>query len=203
MRIREHLTYANVAATIALAGVIGGGGAYAAGVIDSGDIENNSIESRDLRNRKAVRAADVRPDGLTGKQIKEKTLDALSFLPIGGGQGTCDPTGTTFVECAEADVRLASKGRLFVVATGEYFSADPDANLTCRIATDDEETAAGVSPGQSPDNTALEQTDGLAVTLVTKRLPKGQHSVALRCNEPTAGDGALASASIAVLGISG
>ena len=49
MKIREHLTYANVAATLALVGVIGGGGAYAAGVIDSGDIENNSIESRDLR----------------------------------------------------------------------------------------------------------------------------------------------------------
>ncbi len=76
MKIRDHLTYANVMSTVALVLVIGGGGAYAAGFIDSGDIVNNSIESRDLENREAVKARDVRKNGLTGKEIKEKTLDA-------------------------------------------------------------------------------------------------------------------------------
>ena len=84
MRIRDRLTYANVASTLALVLVIGGGGAYAAGFIDSGDIVNNSIESRDLENREAVKARDVRKNGLTGREIREKTLDAAQFAPLRG-----------------------------------------------------------------------------------------------------------------------
>ena len=64
--------------------MIGGGGAYAAGFIDSGDIVNNSIESRDLENREAVKARDVRKNGLTGREIKEKTLDAGTVRSPGG-----------------------------------------------------------------------------------------------------------------------
>ena len=65
MKLREHLTYANVAATLALAGVIGGGGAYAAGVIDSGDIADNAVKSRDLKDRAAVSGRDVKRNGFT------------------------------------------------------------------------------------------------------------------------------------------
>ena len=84
MKIRQHLSYANVVATLALAVALGGTGAYAAGVIGSGDIENNSIRSKDLKNRKAVKAVDVRRDGLTGKEIRERTFDAAEFRAVGG-----------------------------------------------------------------------------------------------------------------------
>ena len=203
MKIRHHLTYANVAATVALVGVVGGGGAYAAGVIDSGDIENNSIESRDLRNRKAVRAQDVRSNALTGKQINERKLDASEFAALAGDQGDCNPTSTDFVDCASASIRLAKPGRLLLVGTGDFFSNQAGASLTCRIAVDGDNAETGASPGETTDETNLAQTDGFATTLVTDRVSKGQHSVALRCSEPTAADGQLASASIAVLGISG
>ena len=86
MKIRDRLTYANVVSTLALVLVIGGGGAYAAGFIDSGDIVNNSIESRDLENREAVKARDVRKNGLTGREIKEKTLDASAVRSAGRRQ---------------------------------------------------------------------------------------------------------------------
>lgn len=203
MKLRDHLTYANVAATLALAGVIGGGGAYAAGVIDSGDIADNSVRSKDLRDRRAVGGRDVKRNGLTGAEIREGTLKSIDFAPIAGDQGTCDPSSSTFVDCARKSIRLKARGRLLAIATGEFFSVGAGASLTCRIAVDGDNSNAGASPGEVTNSTDLTSTDGFAMTLVTDRLAKGSHTVALRCSEPTSGDGVLASASIAVLGTSG
>jgi hypothetical protein len=203
MKLREHLTYANVAATLALAGVIGGGGAYAAGVIDSGDIVDNSIESRDLRNRDAVANRDVKRDGLKGRAIKERTLDASEFAPLAGGSGSCNPTDTTFISCASSTVKLGSAGRVLVIATGDFFNEGATSSLDCRIAIDGTNESGGSTPGEQTDSTNLGATDGFARTLVTDRLPRGSHTAALRCAEPVGDDGRLATASIAVLGISG
>ncbi len=204
MKLRDHLTYANVAATLALAGVIGGGGAYAAGVIDSGDIADNSVRSKDLKDRRAVGGRDVKRNGLTGTEIREGTLKSIDFAPIAGDQGVnCDPNWPTFVECARRSLRLKARGRLLVIATGNFYSEGSAASLTCRIAIDRVNSNAGASPGEAAKSTDLGATDGFGATLVTDPLAKGSHTVALRCSEPTAGDGRLASASIAVLGISG
>ena len=56
-----------------------GGGAYAIDRVNSREIVNGTIRSVDLKNRKAVRAADVKRNGLRGKQIEEEpwTLNAL------------------------------------------------------------------------------------------------------------------------------
>lgn len=51
MRSREHLTYANVMSTIAVFGVLAGGGAYAASKIDTPDIANKAITAKKLDNR--------------------------------------------------------------------------------------------------------------------------------------------------------
>ena len=203
MKIREHLTYANVAATLALVGVVGGGGAYAAGVIDSGDIVDNSIESKDLRNRQAVANRDVRRNSLKGRAINERTLDASAFAPLAGDGGSCNPTDAAFVNCANAQVKLESAGRLLVIATGDFFNEGGASSLDCRIAIDGTNEADGSTPGEESDSTNLGATDGFARTRVTERLRRGRHNVALRCAEPAGDDGRLASATIAVLGISG
>jgi hypothetical protein len=49
-RIRQHLTYANVMATIAVVGVLAGGGAYAASKIGPRDIARNAVLSKHIRN---------------------------------------------------------------------------------------------------------------------------------------------------------
>ncbi len=137
MKIRPHLSYANVAATLALAVALGTGGAYAASEIGSNEIDNNSIRSADLKNRKAVKARDVKRDGLTGKEIKESKLDASEFAPLASDQaGVCDPTGASFVDCAAMTIKLPARGRLLVIATGDYFSEGGPAGLDCRIAID-------------------------------------------------------------------
>ncbi len=55
-RIRERLTYANVMSTIAVFGVLAGGGAYAASKIDSGDIKRNAVRSKHIKNGEVKRA---------------------------------------------------------------------------------------------------------------------------------------------------
>jgi hypothetical protein len=64
-RMRAHLTYANVMATIAVFIALGGV-AYAANTIDSADVIDNSLRSVDLKDDQAVKSADVRDDTLAG-----------------------------------------------------------------------------------------------------------------------------------------
>lgn len=95
------------------------GAAYAIDKVDSRRIVNGTIRSVDLKDRKAVRASDVRPDGLRGNQIDERTLDASSFAPVAGSEeGDCDPSSSAFTDCASVALRLHARSRLLVVATG-------------------------------------------------------------------------------------
>ena len=80
--IRRHLTYANVMATIAFFGVLGGG-AYAIATKAS----PNSVGSRAIIDG-AVKSADVKDDGLTGADIQESTLQGVGG---GGGGGSGGP----------------------------------------------------------------------------------------------------------------
>jgi len=198
MKIRDRLTYANVVSTLALVLVIGGGAAYGAGFIDSGDIVNNSIESRDLENREAVKARDVRKNGLTGKEIKEKTLDAAHFAPLVGRQANgCNPESGGFTACVNTPIRLRSAGRVMAVATGEFVADPAPALLQCRIFVNGAPSDSVATPGE---NGADE--DGFAITLVTNRLARGSHQISLRCQEDE-DEAQLASSSIAVIGVSG
>lgn len=76
-QIRRRLTYANVMSTIAVFGVLGGGGAYAAGKIGSGDIKRGAVRSKHIKNG-TIRARD----------INKKTRAALR-----GQRGPAGPAG--------------------------------------------------------------------------------------------------------------
>ena len=62
-RIRERMSYANVAATLALFMALAGGTAVAANQITSKDIAKN-----------AVGGSEIKPDAVKGKHVKESTL---------------------------------------------------------------------------------------------------------------------------------
>jgi hypothetical protein len=71
-RIRERLTYANVAATLALFFALGGGAAYATHlVVRSSDIVDNQVKSSDVRDDSLTGG------GLLGEDIREETLGAV------------------------------------------------------------------------------------------------------------------------------
>jgi hypothetical protein len=73
-RIRLHLSYANVVATVALFVALGGG-AYAAVTIDGKDLKARSVAGGKLKN-----------DTLTGKQIKESKLKQVPNAAKLGGK---------------------------------------------------------------------------------------------------------------------
>jgi|SRR5215216_5474912 len=164
-----------------------GGAAYAVDKIGSHDILNASIRSIDLKNRKAVRHADVKHDTLTGKQIDEKSLRAGPIARVAGDEsGTCDPNSpTTFTTCATTALFLQTRSRILVIATGNQESVGGPAEALCRVIIDGQREPLGVLPGeQSSDNTSVIATNGFARTLVPRELlTPGNHRIAFACQE--------------------
>jgi hypothetical protein len=80
-RIRDHLTYANVMATIAVFLVLSGGTAVALdgiNTVDSGDIINDQVKSVDVRNDDlptgGLGAVDLRPNSVRGSEVQDGSL---------------------------------------------------------------------------------------------------------------------------------
>ena len=84
--MRKRLTYANVAATLALIFALTTGGAYAinvseiAGQISGSLIKNNSLTSADVRNQ-TLGSVDVKPKSLPARVIADQTLTSLQIQP--------------------------------------------------------------------------------------------------------------------------
>lgn len=186
MRRPGHST---VVAYLALFVALATGGAYAVERIGSREVADDSLRSADLRDRKAVKRADVKRDALTGKEVREGSLDASSFAPLAGvGDAIdCDPASATPTDCVATGVELARPSRLLVVATGAQYAAAGDAagsRAGCEIRVDGERTGGFSTPGEEEGNTNAGATNGFARTLVTPQpLPAGDHRVALACWE--------------------
>jgi hypothetical protein len=104
-RVRPHLTYANVAATLALAVALGGGAAYAANTIYSGDIVDGEVKSADIGNGQ-VRSVDVRDDALSGGGLQSADLAPNSV-------GTGELNSGAF---AAPDIAPTASGGTFEIA---------------------------------------------------------------------------------------
>ena len=78
MRIRAHLTYANVMATIAVFGVVAGGGAYAASKIDTPDIASKAITAKKL-DAGAVTASKLRSGAVTNDKLADGAVTSRNF----------------------------------------------------------------------------------------------------------------------------
>lgn len=90
-RFRRHLTYANVAATLALVLAIGGGSAMALGgknTVRSDEVKNGQITARDLAAVRAVTAAGSLSDPAKDGQVSYGSATARcrsSEQILGGG----------------------------------------------------------------------------------------------------------------------
>lgn len=202
MRIRRDLSYANVTATLALFIALGGG-AYAINKVSSHEIANGTIKSIDLKDRKAVRAADVKRNSLTGKQIRERTLDAGSFASMVGDEaGDCDPASSRLIKCVTARLRLAERSRILVIATAGQDSVGGPSNAHCEVRVDNEPEPVSVNPGEeASDNTSGAATNGFARTVVSRdSVARGQHEVSLACRE-LSGNVRIAAPTIAAIAI--
>ena len=186
MRFHQHLTYANVTATLALVLAAGAGGAWAIETIGSPQIEDNSIQSIDLRDRRAVTGADVKRGSLRGREITESALNASRFAPAAGDEApSCNPTDSGYADCVSVGLDLPNESRVVAMATGGFASETATAaNADCQIQVDDATATHSDAPGEATtDNTSSTATDGFARTLVTNPLPAGQHEIALACTQ--------------------
>lgn len=201
LRIRRHLSYSNLVATLALF-VSLGAGAYAAGLgrndVKSRNIADDTIKSRDVRDHTLL-GPDIRDETLDFKEIREDRLDVSQFANVASIRGSCDPQQLTFVDCASVVVTAEQVSDVLVVAGGEQISQNGPSAGRCRIAVDGGPVGE-VSPGEFlNDNTEGSATNGFAVTGVSANVDGGQHTVALQCNQ-TAGNTAFgASVSVLVL----
>jgi hypothetical protein len=181
--IRRHLNYANVTATLALLFAMAGGAAYAVDKLGSHDIANNSIRSIDLKNRKGVRARDVKPNSLTGRQIQERTLATGSLARVVGHEtGDC-VLRVAPRNCVIATISVTRPSSLLVITTGSQESITGPGQASCRISIDGVDEPLAVNPGEAnTDNTDATATNGFARTLISRDpVGAGQHIVALRC----------------------
>lgn len=83
--IRSRLSYANVIATIALFGVLAGGGAYAASKIGPNEIANNAVRAKHIKSG-AVTAPKIRSRAVTPPKIRKPAIWAR--VGVSGGEAT-------------------------------------------------------------------------------------------------------------------
>jgi len=71
--IRAKVTYANVIATVALFGVVAGGGAYAAATIGAGDIKKNAVRAKHVK-KGAIAAAKIRNGAVRPNKLQRPPI---------------------------------------------------------------------------------------------------------------------------------
>jgi hypothetical protein len=91
-KLRPHLTYANVAATLALVIAVGGGTAWAAQKIRTRNIAYHAVTASKV-NYNAITASKVKNGSLSGKEIRNSSIAAedvrngtLTAQDFGAGQ---------------------------------------------------------------------------------------------------------------------
>ena len=126
MKIRRHLTYANVAATLAVVLALSGV-AYAAG------LPKNSVNTKTIVNGQ-VKSSDLKNNGVKGKDVKESTLSQVPDAARLGGVPAVDvPHATSRLE---GGFLQGQEFRLDVPGYGN-FGAVCNNNGTPGNATDD------------------------------------------------------------------
>lgn len=111
-RIRSKLSFANVVSMIALFVALGGG-AYAAAKVNSAAVQNNTLKSTDLKNKKAVKGIDVVDNSLSGADVNEGSLSGVDKCPSGAPNNVGDLCFSSALGPANWDAALrdcASRG---------------------------------------------------------------------------------------------
>lgn len=139
--LRKHLTYANVAATLAVVLALSGT-AYAAlakNSVTSATIKNGQVKSPDLKNG-GVRGKDLKDDGVTGADVDESTL---ATVPVAATAANATNLGglpaSGFTRASTSTAGGASDGELLRLEIPNYGGAGArcEDNGTPGVADDD------------------------------------------------------------------
>lgn len=117
--MRDHLTFANVTATVALIVALGLGSAYAADKIGSKDIAKNAIVSKHVK-AKSVKRSDLANNAVNSRKVADGSLSGEDF---GLGQLPEGPPGedatNLFAFVGEDGTLINGEGVTEAVQTGQ------------------------------------------------------------------------------------
>ncbi len=153
----RHLSYANVASTLALVVALSGT-AYAAATITGADVVNNSLTGKDLKNNK-VKSADVAGlsitdfalNGLPGARME----NAQTPLTVPDGATNVFPMDTEAYDTgnmytAPNDVMTIRKSGTYLVTAGLAWG-EGDPNLQIKVRVNDAVSVAFADVRNQPD----------------------------------------------------
>jgi hypothetical protein len=163
MNVRPKLSYANVAATIALVLALGGGTVYAAS-----HLGKNSVDSKAIK-KGAVKNSDLAKNAVTGKKVKNGSLTAEDLVDgviradvtgtaNGGPQAGINTntsnalplTGDTTFTPGDGEVAaIAAEGRFTIASTSGAVFCSP----AVRLLLNGQPTRVFVSPDADGNNT--------------------------------------------------
>jgi len=180
-RLRRHLTFANVMASLALFVALGGSG-VAAFTIGSGQIRDGAVTSAKIHDG-AVTSAKIRNGAVTSAKIAPGALRASQFapgqLPAGppgpaGPTGPQGPAGSALPDAVFAGATLhgsfavggtaSAPGQLALAAisfpVGVYLNGTPAKTVVVRVGTTAGSADCGVAttPSAAPGTLCLFET---------------------------------------------
>jgi hypothetical protein len=117
-RIRSHLTYANVMATIAVFLALGGVGAYAANTVGSSDVINDSLLSQDIKGKGGTSTTAAENGTLTGVDISGQAANPAVGQPFVDGSLTGADIKNSSLTGAEVQNGAIGSGKLASSALG-------------------------------------------------------------------------------------
>ena len=139
--IRSRLSYTNVMSTIAVFGVLAGGGAWEASKIGTNDIKKGAVTVKKL-HQNAVTTKKIKDNAVTGDKVNEPTLGQVPSALLGGFGGSsanvfCNPESGAFTACASTENLDVPPGAAALVLG--HVNGGVDANATkgigdCRLS---------------------------------------------------------------------
>jgi hypothetical protein len=131
----QKLTYANVAATLAVVLSLGVGSAYAADLaknsVKSKHIKNNTVSTKDIKDA-SLTAPDFAPDSLSGVQVNEGSLatvptaaSLVGFNPVGIARDGGHAVGA-FSQGSPLTVHIAGFGSISLVCYNQGTASPTD-----------------------------------------------------------------------------
>jgi len=165
-RFRPRITYANVVSTIALGLAIGGGTAYAATKIGSGNIRYHAVTASKIANNavttskvndNALTSADIRNNSITATDVRNGTLLAADFAANQLPKGDKGDPATSIFGVVTVDGGLSNgknvTGMSGTPASGAYIATiNQDVSKCAAVTTLSGGNAGSVTAQPTPGN---------------------------------------------------
>jgi len=162
MRLTTRLPSPALTVSIAALVVALGGTSYAAGLIGSRDIENNSIRSQDIKD-KTIKSSDLEKGGVKSSDVLDGTLQTQDFKAGQVPKGPQGPAGVGRWALVNAAGQIEAQSGGFTVTVG-YPAAPAAANGNVYINANEPLTNNGILATIALQNTVDQSTppDGIS-----------------------------------------